>query len=58
MPEVMNLNCTSCSFIDPNYKPINITEDVRGWGTQAFIVLKNDLTKEVVVSFRGTKLVT
>lgn len=35
-----------------------MTEDLRGWGTQAFIVLKNDLTKEVVVSFRGTKLVT
>ena len=35
-----------------------MTEAVRGWGTQAFIVLKNDWTREVVVSFRGTKLVT
>ena len=42
VPEIMNLNCTSCSFIDPNYKPINVTETYLGWGYQAFAVLKND----------------
>lgn len=54
VPMSMALSCPACGVINSTYTSLNMTEVAAEWGVHAFVIMKSEQKRRVVVAFRGT----